>query len=127
MSDLLRDSPDDLSQLCLAASDWFNTRGRRIPVAAVEKDYWVTEARRVLATPRTHEASTKEQKTVTARAVFKGGTSLSKAFRIIDRFSEDIDVYMVIEDAGTARADGILKTTTASVADSLGLTATPEP
>ena len=45
----------------------------------VEKDYYVTMILRLLA-----ESSDK--------IVFKGGTSLSKAFEIIDRFSEDIDI-----------------------------------
>lgn len=45
----------------------------------VEKDYYVTMILRILA---------KAQYTV----VFKGGTSLSKAFGAIDRFSEDIDI-----------------------------------
>jgi hypothetical protein len=30
-----------------------------------------------------------------ARVIFKGGTSLSKAHSLIDRFSEDIDLYVV--------------------------------
>ncbi len=33
------------------------------------------------------------------RAIFKGGTSLSKAYRIGNRFSEDIDI--AISDAGS--------------------------
>ncbi|GHV00917.1 hypothetical protein FACS1894211_09530 [Clostridia bacterium] len=45
----------------------------------IEKDYWVALFLRRL--------SEKEP-----RLVFKGGTSLSKCFRIIERFSEDIDV-----------------------------------
>jgi hypothetical protein len=32
--------------------------------------------------------------------VFKGGTSLSKVFRVIDRFSEDIDLCLVPEFVG---------------------------
>jgi predicted nucleotidyltransferase component of viral defense system len=30
----------------------------------------------------------------------KGGTSLSKGFRLIDRFSEDIDILIEPEDSG---------------------------
>lgn len=45
----------------------------------VEKDYYVTEILRKMSGCRYH-------------AVFKGGTSLSKAFHIINRFSEDIDI-----------------------------------
>ena len=53
----------------------------RIPAVHVEKDYWVT---RVLK--RLHESDHNEV------VVFKGGTSLSKAHRLIERFSEDIDL-----------------------------------
>lgn len=45
----------------------------------VEKDYYVTMILRILAKAK-------------YPVVFKGGTSLSKAFGIIDRFSEDIDI-----------------------------------
>ena len=54
-----------------------------IPNAAiVEKDYYVTEALRLI---------TREFGDV---VIFKGGTSLSKGWKIIDRFSEDIDLYV---------------------------------
>lgn len=48
----------------------------------VEKDYWITEILRVTAT------------TIPERAVFKGGTSLSKGWGLIDRFSEDVDLFV---------------------------------
>ena len=51
------------------------------PPHLLEKDVWVVWALDVL-----FQASFGKQ------LVFKGGTSLSKAFRIIRRFSEDIDV-----------------------------------
>lgn len=47
--------------------------------AVVEKDYYVTLILRLLAEQLEH-------------CVFKGGTSLSKGFHAIDRFSEDIDI-----------------------------------
>ena len=51
-------------------------------VQNVEKDFWVCwTLRRIFALP----------KGPTASLVFKGGTSLSKAFNAIRRFSEDID------------------------------------
>lgn len=57
----------------------------RLGVSAtiVEKDYWVTQALRVLA----HNFR--------GDFIFKGGTSLSKAYRLIERFSEDIDILIV--------------------------------
>ncbi len=54
------------------------------PVALVEKDYWVTHTLWALH----HQGF---------EVWFKGGTSLSKGFGLIERFSEDIDVRL---DAG---------------------------
>ena len=51
---------------------------KRTPVV-VEKDYYVTLILKLLAQQQ-------------EQCVFKGGTSLSKGFRVIDRFSEDIDI-----------------------------------
>jgi len=48
----------------------------------VEKDYWVTRVLRALAS----DSSLKNQ------IIFKGGTSLSKGWKLIDRFSEDVDL-----------------------------------
>ena len=48
----------------------------------VEKDYFVTVALRIIH----HEFS--------SIVVFKGGTSLSKGWNLINRFSEDIDLYV---------------------------------
>lgn len=53
----------------------------------IEKDYWVTFALKNL--------SLSEYKEV---AIFKGGTSLSKAYNLIERFSEDIDLALEIQD-----------------------------
>jgi predicted nucleotidyltransferase component of viral defense system len=54
----------------------------------VEKDYWVTFALKQIFT----DANSKDI------AVFKGGTSLSMCFGIIERFSEDIDMVVIKED-----------------------------
>ena len=50
-----------------------------IPTNVIEKDYYVTMILKQLA------ANAPD-------CVFKGGTSLSKCHKIIDRFSEDIDI-----------------------------------
>ena len=55
---------------------------RELAEAFVEKDYWLTEILRVVAT------------TLPDRAIFKGGTSLSKGWGLLDRFSEDIDLFV---------------------------------
>lgn len=52
-----------------------------LPPQAVEKDAWVTLMLRMIFT--SHLAN---------HLIFKGGTSLSKAFNLIQRFSEDIDL-----------------------------------
>lgn len=57
---------------------------KRLSEVFVEKDYWVTLA---LYTIFTNEIGNE--------AVFKGGTSLSKCFQIIERFSEDIDLFVL--------------------------------
>lgn len=54
----------------------------------IEKDYWITRSLKLLA-----QADKNQQ------AIFKGGTSLSKAFSIGARFSEDIDI--AIADASS--------------------------
>ena len=59
----------------------------------VEKDFWVCLVREALYNrlPAGHP-----------RLLFKGGTSLSKAFRLIRRFSEDIDLVVYRDDLGFA-------------------------
>jgi len=52
-----------------------------LPPFAVEKDAWVTLMLRILFASELSE-----------HIVFKGGTSLSKVYGLIDRFSEDIDL-----------------------------------
>lgn len=60
-------------------SDYFNIRDYLI-----EKDYWITFVLSQLASS-----------TFVKSVVFKGGTSLSKAYRLIDRFSEDVDMAVL--------------------------------
>lgn len=52
-----------------------------LPVQAVEKDLWVTVVLQIVFTLP-----------VANHLVFKGGTSLSKVWKVIHRFSEDIDL-----------------------------------
>lgn len=55
-----------------------------LPVWSVEKDFWVCwTLRRLFRLPEIGTSLT-----------FKGGTSLSKAFHLIERFSEDIDIVI---------------------------------
>ncbi len=52
-----------------------------LPLQAIEKDLWVTTILQLIFSLPVAE-----------RLVFKGGTSLSKGYGLIDRFSEDIDL-----------------------------------
>jgi len=54
---------------------------KRLSPDAVEKDWWVTMTLRALFSCECAK-----------HIVFKGGTSLSKAWNLIERFSEDIDI-----------------------------------
>ena len=54
-----------------------------IPPAAIEKDWWVVRTLELVY-----------QTEIAPHTVFKGGTSLSKAWNLIDRFSEDIDLAL---------------------------------
>lgn len=61
----------------------------KMPVYAIEKDWWVVQTLRLLM-----------QMEVSKHMIFKGGTSLSKAWHLIDRFSEDIDLAIDREFLG---------------------------
>ncbi len=59
-----------------------------IPEVYIEKDYWVTLL--------LHSLSNLE-KDIKDKVVFKGGTSLSKAHKLVERFSEDIDLAVIAD------------------------------
>ncbi|MEJ2682142.1 MAG: nucleotidyl transferase AbiEii/AbiGii toxin family protein [Gammaproteobacteria bacterium] len=69
-----------------------------LPQVHVEKDYWVTNALRNLS-----------RSDLASYAVFKGGTSLSKAYKLIQRFSEDIDLAVMAGDIGSNKCKKLLK------------------
>lgn len=71
---------EDFEQLLLAAAEHFGTSG--LSPSAIEKDYYVTEALRLIAAA------------YGSKVIFKGGTSLSKGWGLIQRFSEDIDIFL---------------------------------
>jgi hypothetical protein len=70
----------DFEQAILWAAEHFHEL--KLRPAIIEKDYYVTEALRVLAT------------TSGDKIIFKGGTSLAKGWNFIQRFSEDIDIFL---------------------------------
>lgn len=70
----------DFEQAILRAQEHFREQGLR--PAIIEKDYYVTEALRIIGD------------TAGQHVIFKGGTSLSKGWNLIQRFSEDIDLFL---------------------------------
>lgn len=70
----------DFEQVVVQTAEHFRESGLR--PAIVEKDYFVTEALRIIAA------------TAGDKTIFKGGTSLSKGWNLIGRFSEDIDIFL---------------------------------
>ncbi len=87
-SEFLGAKPEDRRDVFLGAARRLGT-----PEQNVEKDFWVTWTLDVLfnGLPDGHP-----------RLLFKGGTSLSKAYGLISRFSEDIDITVFREDLGQA-------------------------
>ena len=69
----------DFEQAIIRATEHFHSLGMR--EAIIEKDYYVTEALRIIA------------QVCGDKVIFKGGTSLSKGWSIIHRFSEDVDIF----------------------------------
>lgn len=65
-----------------------------LDVSIIEKDYWITFALKRLS--------------LEEKAIFKGGTSLFKAYRFLNRFSEDIDVTFT-ESIGSSAFRGMEK------------------
>lgn len=79
-------APDDRRGLFLATANRLGT-----PLQNVEKDFWVSWVLDLLFNGRDADEP---------RLLFKGGTSLSKAYGLISRFSEDIDITVFREDIG---------------------------
>ena len=76
---MLHDDKKLFTETVLATAQHFG-----ISPAYIEKDYWITNTlRRLSLNPNA------------AKVVFKGGTSLSKAYNLVDRFSEDIDIAVI--------------------------------
>ena len=73
--------------------DVLETAARRLDTVAsyVEKDFWVCVVLDAIFYRRPADHP---------RLLFKGGTSLSKGFGLIQRFSEDIDIVVSREDLG---------------------------
>lgn len=73
------------------------SRQKHLPEPIIEKDWWVTQVLNILFSLP-----------IADQLVFKGGTSLSKAWQLIERFSEDIDLavnpaYFGVSDTPTKK------------------------
>lgn len=79
MDTIVKLSPEQRSEL------FRETAARKgVTNAIAEKDFWVTWVlSKIFSDPH-----------LSTLMIFKGGTSLSKAFHLIDRFSEDIDLIL---------------------------------
>lgn len=84
--EFLSAASDDRRDVFLGAAQKFAA-----PAQNIEKDYWVCW---------TLDALFNGAQADGPRLLFKGGTSLSKAFGLISRFSEDIDITIFREDIG---------------------------
>lgn len=85
MNSVLKLTPTQRAEL-------FNAAAQKLGIApaALEKDYWVCwTLRELFSLPGISE-----------HLIFKGGTSLSKVWRVIQRFSEDIDISLSKEWLG---------------------------
>ncbi len=83
------------------------------PAVILEKDVWICRVLQVLfSMPDSHPMA------------FKGGTSLSKVYRIVDRFSEDVDItldYRAFADGFDPFAKGVSRSAIRRFSDRLKL------
>ena len=79
-----------------------------ISPTAIEKDYWVSQVLRVLGLHFRGDF------------IFKGGTSLSKGYRLVERFSEDIDVLVLPGERGRGTTDTLMKGMADAAAQGVG-------
>lgn len=115
MSGQLRRHPDDVDALVAQAAS-----SHGLPAPYVEKDFWVTEVLRAAAADR--QVAMPDGSTAPVTFLFKGGTSLSRVFGIVDRFSEDVDLLAVFpEGAATNARHRVLKKIDEDVTAHLGL------
>jgi hypothetical protein len=101
----------EFEQAILRAEEHFRARGLR--AAIIEKDYYVTESLRLVASA------------AEGKLIFKGGTSLSKGWNLIERFSEDVDIFLNPGELSSRAIDRELKRIRDVVAKHPGLALVP--
>lgn len=92
MKEQLHNQPQLFRELLEIASEHLS-----IPIYLVEKDYYISHVLRALS-----------QSSYCDQIVFKGGTSLSKAYQLIDRFSEDVDFAVISGEMTGNQVKGLL-------------------
>ena len=100
---MLHHDKELFEQIVLNTADY-----KGIEAGIIEKDYYVT-------------LFLKELSKVLPGLIFKGGTSLSKCHKLINRFSEDIDLNIEYNERATEGQRKNLKRTILSVIDALEL------
>lgn len=106
---MLHNETEIFEQLILRTSEYLN-----IKPEIIEKDYFVTVFLKKLVEKM-------------PEIIFKGGTSLSKCYGLIERFSEDIDLNMLAETKPSESKRKKLKSSIIETIDDLNFTlANPE-
>lgn len=111
----LHENKQLFAQAITAAGRPIENGGLGIKPLFIEKDYWISRSLKLMA-----------QGDSDNRAIFKGGTSLSKAYGIGARFSEDIDV--AISEAWTLSGNqlkNLIRCTAHNMTDGLTETVIP--
>jgi predicted nucleotidyltransferase component of viral defense system len=84
-------------------------KAMNLPTVFVEKDFWVSYVLYQLA----HSEHS-------SQVVFKGGTALSKAYHLLERFSEDVDLALIPDSTRSAnRTKNLLKTISSEITQGL--------
>ncbi len=119
----LSDNPEAFNGLVSDASDSYG-----LPPAMIAGDYWLVRTLHAWAThvgfhpvARPYTADTQNEASLAGRVVFAGGTSLSAAWGITERWSEDIDlVFDPAEGATPKHFKQVGKAAAVTVSKSLG-------
>ena len=102
---MLHEQPEHFTDLVTQTAGFLH-----IPEFFIEKDYWVCHVLRNLSASRYKDV-----------VVFKGGTSLSKAYNCIERFSEDIDLALIDPELGDSKRKSLMKDIEETITHSLSL------
>jgi len=100
---ILHKNREDFRNLIQLTAEYFKTT----PVY-VEKDYWVTYVLRNLFNSEYAD-----------KIIFKGGTSLSKAYFLIERFSEDVDLQLINFEGSENKKKRLMKKIEEAATDGL--------